>query len=436
MITLTLSPNNEIRTRVSIKLPSKSKDKKYIPSQSIAPVVVDFLRSRGVEVSGGDALAALPLSLDSKINTDDADENPSLQETKIYVRRGGWGMPASKTSFGNNARRKMLRAGGALEHLGLGVGKSAFFTGTLPGGTEEAKKAIASYSGYISNRLTQWFRRYDIGFWGYVWEWQKRLALHIHLFAASEDVNRLQIMIDEFRDFWIKILDDVSALAGVDLFKRAEGGRWDRFKDMAVFRSRGEWVKKSVAGYLSKYVSKNIAIKCSQDKRFQIISADYYPARWWGMSADLKRSIADLTFSVSNELSYEQELEIALDIQDHLSSAAVAQHHYSDKYHPDNLTFISYIPGELWVDSQYLLSLISDIQSSKISAKLRAFTSSKNALKFIRDRSATQHFLSMMCDEYPDIQYTYPAFLEGQSLSVEEMTDIYTAACQYRALFP
>lgn len=435
MITLTLNPNNEIRTRVSVKLSSKTKEKKYYP-QSTAPssVVVDFLRARGVDVSAANdvtADAGASLSLDAKIN----DENSQLQkESKICVRRGGWGVPASKTSFGNNARRRLLRGGGALEHLGFGVGKVAFFTGTLPGGTEVAKKALAAWSGYICNRLTQWFRRHDIAFWGYVWEWQKRLALHIHMFAAFEDVARLQTMIDEFRSFWIKVLDDVCDRSGVDLFARAEGGRWDRFKDMQTFRSRGEWVKKNVAGYLTKYVSKNVAVKSSQDKRFDAIPADYYPARWWGMSGDLKKAISDLTFSASNNLAYEQELEMALDIQEHLKPLANAQYYYTDKYHPDNVTFISYVSSEIWIESDYLLSILTDIQSTRIDAKLRAFTSGINALNYIKKNCCIDHFIGVMSDEYPDLEYSFPAFLEGRELLLEEIEDIYTAACQYLLL--
>lgn len=386
MLTLTFAPNNQI----SIKVHKPRIQRKGRPEIDYDHICrVDYLGAVAptlspTNVGGGSS----NLSLTANINTSS--------------RGGGWGFPsAQKTKFSRKAKTSLYRAGGALEHSDLGADKTAFFTGTLPGSSDVAVRGLASWSGYISNRITQWFRNHDIAYWGYAWEFQKRGALHIHAFASSENIQLLDRMIDEFRPFWISILRDVTDKSGVNLFQKKDGSEWDSFKDMLTFRSRGEWVRKSVCAYLCKYISKG-----SSDD----LPVEYYPARWWGMSSQLKLLTQSLTETRTIELSWTQEMEIALEIQQHLQGFAVKQTEYIHPYSDNEAcTFVSYIQSSEWQDCKYLFSIFDDYKSSSVSlaAKLPSVREMR-ILQRLRDMDATEFWYLVRSQ-----QSRYPAVAEA-----------------------
>jgi hypothetical protein len=442
MLTLSLHPNNEVRLRISSNLSSKSKDSSETRRSERLAFALPSLPSG---ISPGDTAAAVAhLSLDANFN---ALKKPAAKLDKSKI--GGWGNPARKTTFGNNARRRMLRGGGALEKLGYGTnevsaGRVAFFTGTLPASTDAAIKALAAWSGYISNRITQWFRRHDINMWGYVWEWQKRLALHVHLFAASKDVPKLQMMIDSFKHFWVKILLDVTEKSGVDLFGRLDGKRWNpnNTKHFNSIRAEGEWARKCPAGYLSKYVSKNAACKFTSSNAFKVIPADYYPARWWGMSSSLKKASEDLSSSFSTKLTQDQEIEIIQDIHKFLEPVTVKSHSYCDKYNPENFNLIIYVSSELWSDLGFLQEVLKQIPYCQLDAHIGANSSLRknyeelSLLAQIKASGLSSRFINRCSSLCPSLPYLWDSYFYGLEMSSEDLDYLLSCARMYLSLNP
>ncbi|HEY9294823.1 MAG TPA: replication endonuclease, partial [Phormidium sp.] len=203
--------------------------------------------------------------------------------------RPGWGALAKNRKFTVYAKNTVRRAAGALE-LEFGKEKLAFTTLTVPGSYQKITKAVASYSGYIMNRIQTYLSdnyghsdgsKYVLG----VVELQKRGMLHWHFLIAVEDTKLIETLEIKMQKFWHRLLKQVSKLSGVDLFKRKQGdtweGRWEKIKHRAV---DVQTVKKSVVGYLAKYMSKG----CKKGMKSVQKSTAFSPSRWWSCSDDAK----------------------------------------------------------------------------------------------------------------------------------------------------
>lgn len=179
--------------------------------------------------------------------------------------------------FTRLAKRTVREAGAAME---LACGRNiVFLTGTLPGGTREALRGICNASAYIYARVRQWIR--DTAHGAYtvaVWELQKRGALHLHVAVGHANRKMLARIRAGFRRFWLKLLLLVSRRMQVDLFARAQGGTWSA--DWRKCRTDAQYVKKSVAQYLAKYLSKG--------SNSQAHGETFSPVSWWGISRNLR----------------------------------------------------------------------------------------------------------------------------------------------------
>lgn len=199
----------------------------------------------------------------------------------------GYGdLPEKSTAFGLNAKRSLLRQGGALEKVAPPE-ECLFLTGTLPGSTEDSFKAIAAWSGYIVHRLKSWIgnhERQKLDF--YVWEYQKRGALHLHYCVWIRDAERRRIILGGFRQWWIQILHTVGQSAGCDMFRK--NASKTHLSDLSKVRAVAEICRKSPARYLAKYLSKS-ANATRGNARF------FTPSRWWGTSRPLKKLAESLT---------------------------------------------------------------------------------------------------------------------------------------------
>lgn len=215
----------------------------------------------------------------------------------------------SRTAFGRNARHIMLEAGAVTERWTSSPSKSAFVTLTLPGSTKDAYSAIAKWSGFICNRLTQWLRRkFPKCTWFYVWELQSRGALHLHLCISSLARNEAMVAGRCVAEQWYKVLEDVGRYEGTCLFTHSRG---DRCTTKQYWQCTVERVRKSVAAYVSKYVSKTVT---KEKKGFgeRRVVHPYCPRRWWGMSSKLRRMIKDARSECRFEGCTEQNLVDAL----------------------------------------------------------------------------------------------------------------------------
>lgn len=253
------------------------------------------------------------------------DSRSDFQGVSADTKKRGWGLDPRPTTFGLNARRTLLRVGGAIDRMDIPQSRQLFLTGTLPGSTDESMRTIAAWSGYIINRLKTWvsdIQGSKLDF--YVWERQKRGALHLHYFVvASTDESARQIL-HGFRAKWIQILDSVSEKAGTSLFLSARGVSW---RDCpSKIQAYAQSVRVGVAAYLAKYCSKNSGKQSPQQ------SSQYFPSRWWGCSRPLLNAMRQMTSKVlfdglpASSASYWYNR-----ILDRVERAALVFYHYGER---------------------------------------------------------------------------------------------------------
>lgn len=209
------------------------------------------------------------------------------QNSKLFPP--GFGSLPRIRPFSLYGRRMMRRAGGAWDDS-VPPSEVGFFTGTLPGSTQAAMRAIAEWSGYIVHRVKAWAAKYspqkeDM----YCWEWQKRGALHLHYCCRIPSPEKRASAIARFHRQWRKLLLKVSELSGVDLFERPGGETW---KDDERFpRTDAQECLSSAAGYLAKYTSKG------SGQGFQ----GFCPSQWYGISRPLLSRLRGLSSSCRKE---------------------------------------------------------------------------------------------------------------------------------------
>jgi hypothetical protein len=239
-------------------------------------------------------------------------------EPKSHSKEGknGFGIMGERCpNFTKNAKNTIRWGASAIEEE-FGIDRCVFLTGTLPGSTLQAQLTFAANSSYFIDRINKWLlKHFPISgevFRISVWELQKRGALHLHAIVAVLP-GQAQRLIDEFQELWIHLLESLSDSTGVDLFGRAGGGshrgnylkpikkqgRKGTVKDVMCF---GDVVKKSVAAYLSKYLSKSAG-----DFRYSAKPA-FYPARWWSVSRAVQNLIASQTISVALPRFHDHQL--------------------------------------------------------------------------------------------------------------------------------
>lgn len=205
--------------------------------------------------------------------------------------------PVGFTRFTRNGRHRLLEAGSICEEKrGRGF-TGVFVTFTLPGSTWDAYSALSRYSGYIANRVCQCIRDYkwaESYFW--VYERQKRGALHLHLFILLKPGQHWGCYREPLRNAWYSALEDVGESSSTDMFRHKDG-LWSTPRNF--WRYDYQETRKSVAGYLSKYVSKQAESGFSEDGKEG--DAGLYPRRWWYMSRDLTKEINERRKTVCAE---------------------------------------------------------------------------------------------------------------------------------------
>lgn len=206
--------------------------------------------------------------------------------------RVGWGELAEKSTFTRYAQRQLKRMAGAME-LEIGKEKLQFLTLTVPGSTNKTMETVARFSGWIMNRIQTFLtdnytwssgEKYLIG----CVELQKRGMLHWHFCVGLEDEKLIKTFTEKLQKFWKRLLEQLGRKVGADLFKRKNGGTWDkkweRIKDRAV---NSQTVKKSAANYLAKYLSKSGGKEGKKSSK----AIKYRPSRWWAFSDDAKKLV-------------------------------------------------------------------------------------------------------------------------------------------------
>lgn len=187
--------------------------------------------------------------------------------------------------FGNVQAQHIHECGAALEMLSPEPKYCHVTTLTLPANYHEAFECIAAHSGAIINSLFQPIRdKYpSFNYWFFVWEYQKRGALHAHIAHYHPDEAEGALIGNILLEQWHKVLCDISENSGVCLFTAKQG---DRCTIRQNHQHQTQPMRKSVAGYFSKYASK--AGQKEENNYVRRFSQMYPPSRFWGCSKQIK----------------------------------------------------------------------------------------------------------------------------------------------------
>jgi len=210
----------------------------------------------------------------------------------------GWGFPNSPKNFSHRAGQRIRECGAMLDKVsGYQPEKARVVTLTLAGDTQEAFQSLSDYSGYAINRIFQPIRtlsREDT-YWFFVWEHQRRGALHLHICLYNPDKGLAKECGDRIIEKWLETLADIEKLSGTDMFVRRDK---KTYTDPKNYQNLNQEMHKSCGAYFSKYAGKSSRTK--ENSYVSFYAKKYPPSRFWGSSKNLK--------AVCRENSYEEVL--------------------------------------------------------------------------------------------------------------------------------
>lgn len=218
------------------------------------------------------------------------EQGEALLDIKSKVERVGRKRRIELSRYG---RRQVLRSGSCFSRGEDSV--RLLLTGTLPGSSREAFKTMAEYSSYFTHRLCAWLTYRQRGArWQYVWEYQGRGALHLHLVVELSEKNACYVE-SEFKNEWNRLLNAVSDRSGVNLFKKTATYAHTQDKTQAdTLRCTRE-----PSRYISKYIAKG------NTKAFGVNR--FPPKQWFQISRSLLRELESKTEVYEQAgLSYKQ----------------------------------------------------------------------------------------------------------------------------------
>lgn len=223
----------------------------------------------------------------------------------------GYGGECRPTKFGRLGKERVRDAAAVMEKL-YHKEESLFLTGTLPAVSTEALAAIAAWSGFIVDRLNSWVAKHcpqpDF-FW--VWEFQKRGALHLHYVIATKNAEARNYILNNFKAEWCRLLESVSTRSGVDCFA-GRSNRNHRSNGYRNVQAYAATIQKSIGAYMSKYLTKgfdNANENANSNGRF-------FPSRWWRVSGSLLKHIKAATIEITlSDLKRGRATSILEDLQ-------------------------------------------------------------------------------------------------------------------------
>lgn len=303
---------------------------------------------------------ACSLSLESLVNL--ASSSP-LACPLVDKKEIGKNFPSlpKKKNFTRGGKQTLLSGGGALEKEGYKPEDFYFMTGTLPGGTDYAKKQLAIHSGFIINRLKQFLRDYEIYLTLNCWENQKRGALHLHLIYVCPDEKIGAKMQVELEQKWFDLLDEISKISGHNLYQQERGHHaWTRHDKQVkencvkIIRCSGEKGSSPVA-YLAKYLGKGFTSdieRCTKVK-------SYFPTSWWSISNGVRDLIKEYSrcYSVRlpASLAFERFVEFSEQI---IPCAKLVLNPFTHPLFPDYVYRDIYLESSDYLDiADYFASL-------------------------------------------------------------------------------
>lgn len=291
-VTLTRYPGGEVRYRERVNIPprrdGRTNEYKYSVSEEARLRIQDILREEENPES----------EAETQSGREPLDNSSEFHEGRVrHSKQGrpGYGaLPGDEHRFSRYGRNSVRWSACALEER-FGRDNCIFLTATCPGSTPEAVRAFAEWSSWLADRVQKWLRdnfshSAELGiselYHVYVWEYQRRGALHYHGLVVTSDYDRLA---DLWKPFWYGLMEQVSQLAAVDIFARQKGGTWKGF--MSKIQVDAQITQKSVAAYLAKYLGKGATdggSDCPPNRRWP-------PARYWGRTRNVRGLVLELT---------------------------------------------------------------------------------------------------------------------------------------------
>lgn len=267
-------PNNEIR---------------LVHYYRANPPIVQLDDDGGILTSASESGASNSESVSSEATSDSLDISSDFAKSPPLSQR-------KRTKFGIDAKRTILRVGGAYDTVDSTPSNYIFLTGTIPGGTHEAFQAVAEESAYIVRSIADWLRQTaPTELWFYVWELQKRGALHVHYCLHCPHTAIREKILSTWKQKWEDVLQQVSRRSGADMWLRRDGTYHKGGK--SVLQAYAQTVNKSVAAYMAGYCAS------SKNKHSLDATSPYYPSRWWGYSRKSAKLLQGLTETITSEYS-------------------------------------------------------------------------------------------------------------------------------------
>jgi hypothetical protein len=192
---------------------------------------------------------------------------------------------------------------------------------------------LSRWSGWFINRLKQVFRNWSkyhpAAHECFVWELQKRGALHLHwVIGCDVDVEKLSIRL---KDKWYELLKEVGDKEGIDMFARKGFG--SSHKDNPdTWQWKIERIEKSIQRYLSKYTSKGFNQNSDGTKSYSKFQKMYSPSQWWGISRNLLKEVQKYRVELKFETLSTEECNLFMDRLFELIPLDAISHYYYNEW--------------------------------------------------------------------------------------------------------
>lgn len=354
------------------------------------------------------------------LKTLNGSQNADKQGDSVSVGTAGYGRLGRRTSFSTYGRRAILRAGAAIERA-VPKEECDMLTLTVPGSTGDALRVVASYSSYLVQRLKAWIgKRVKSPLSLYCWEWQKRGALHLHLVQHFPDRAAEEYIRTNLKSEWTRLLNAIALKSGIDVWKRQDGTTWRN--STGVLRVECAPVKKSVAAYLAKYLSKG------RDEYKGFGAQFFHPTRWYGISRpllELTREMTETYIHTSGRLS--EALAMHEDCLYVLQREALRWHHWKHEI-GNGVTTVAYFPNNTMESTwNQIMQIVPQPIESATTLGRRSLNFCLNSKALMTRYPVWRHCFEQLSSDYVRrMDRDLSPSLSMSGLDMEYLVDTYT----------
>lgn len=372
LLTLKILANNQIRFKHSVGVRPR-------PGVDVDADNRAMLRHQAIGAASEKRSGAAALTTLQKINKDNAVlsapcSDSFLASSKLFIPsppdifpgHSNWGRRQKPKKFRSFARDSISEACCVLDRI-YDRDDLRFVTLTLPGSRFECLDVLSRYSGFLINRLRQIIRNstipsHDV----FVWELQKRGALHLHWVIGASDprfkfLSAVDVLTRKLKDGWYDLLLEIGDKEKIDMFAR-KGFGVSHKDNPSIWQWKIEKIKKSVSRYLSKYTSKGFNQNSGKTQSYTKIQARFSPSRWWGQSRNLLKEVQKYRFELKFDGLNTDECEEFINSIFASIPANTVSFFYSREWHLDDIG-ISGVTAGCYIDSgkfDYVCGLIAD----------------------------------------------------------------------------